>query len=338
MKKIFLTIFLGILIFFPPSQVLAGEQTDHHITASLAVDTSGTSPQYLSGIDLSPLWSEDNSTLTTSLLPTSIDTNTPSFVFRFTGGYTPPNDEDLKSINLKLVYKYNVGTLSQHYVVVRYLNSSNQRVTCVSQHTLPIPSSSGTYSTEEFDISSCHEGNGVSTLEVYYFAATLLQPVNTSFDYVAMLVKHGNKTTSSATSSEKTKSIFVKETDVSREGGKISREGGMLNIVFGKNSLPYEVKIDTEKIFSPQVSKPPYLVGNIIKLNVLASFNGYPLPKFNPSLLFLDYPTCGKRPVIKISLDGKIWKNLFTVRAYNPPNRVAAAIKTPGYYAVSCLP
>lgn len=338
MKKFYFCIALVIFSAFFRSSVWAGQQTDDFITASLAVDTSAASPQYLSGIDLSPLNSIDDSTLTTSLLPASIDTSSPSFVFKFTTGYTPPSDEEIKSVNLKLVYKTNVGTLSQHYVVVKYLNSSGARNTCVSQHTLPVPSTSGIYATEEFDISSCHDGSSITTLEVYYFASALLQPVNTSFDYIAEKVTHGNKTSggSSPSTTTETKSSFIKNIDVSKTGGTILKENGLLKIIFGFGSLPYETKIETEKVIDPQIVKPANLVGGIYKLSVFASFNGYPLPSFNPSLFFMTYPSCSGRPVIQMSTDGKVWKSLFTVRAYNPLNTVAAVIKSPGYFSVSC--
>lgn len=339
MKKILILGFLSLLFLYPWEKTLAGEQTDNFITASFAVDTSGTSPQYLSGADLSPIHNVDDSTLTTSLLPTSINTDSPSFVFRYSSSYTPPGDEEIKSLSVKMVYKTNVGTLNQHYIQVKYLNSSNQRITCLNQHILSIPSASGSYVTDEFDISNCREGNGLSTVEVYYFAAALLQPVNTSFDQVVLLVKHGNKTSNSTSdSTTSTKSNFIKSIDVSRNGGYFSRENGWVNILFQKNSLPYEIQLITEKIFSPQVVKPSYLSGYIYKISIFASFNGYPLVKFNPSLIFIDYQNCWSKPIITMSQDGKRWKNLHTVKTLNPANRLAAVVNSPGYYAISCLP
>ncbi len=341
MKKLLFSIVLIfiILIYASPNQIYAGEQTDIMVFATYAVDTSGTSPQYINGVDLSPLANVDDYILTSSLLGTSIDTNTPSFVFKFSNGYTPPSDEEIKSVNLQIVHRMNVGTLSQHYVIVKYINSAGQRVTCISQQNLTIPSASGSNVTDTIDVTSCRDVTGLSTVEVYYFASALLQPVNTSFDQVVLLVKHGNKSSSSSSSSSNSStSTFKKPIDVSRNGGTLTRENGALSVLFGKNALPYEVNLNTERVFSPLVRKPNNISGPIYKLSVLSSFNGYPIPKFNPSLLFLDASSCSKRPVIMMSLDGKTWKQLFSIRTYNPSSRVAAVFGSSGYFAVSCNP
>ncbi len=340
-KYLFPILFLSLVSLIFPLNALAVTETLTTVTASYAVDTAASSPQYISGADLTPLNAVDNSTITTSQFGTSINTSTANFVFRFSPGYTLPDNEEFKSMNLKLVYKTNVGTLSTHYVVVKYFNNSGVRQTCVSQHNLAIPSSSGSYLTDQFDISGCRDGSKVNNIEVYYYAAASLQPVNTSFDQAVVFIEHGDKSSSSSSSSSSSisspTSNFVKPIDVSRDGGLITRGNGIVSISFGKNSLPYEANITTEVITDPKVIKPSRLVGNIQKLNVFAAFNGYPLPKFNPALLYLSYPSCSGRPVIRVSTNGKTWKNLFTVRTLHSTNTVAAVIRSPGYYAVSCL-
>jgi hypothetical protein len=339
-KKLVVAFLILAGVVFSARQVViaSSDATMKVVTPSYAVDSSATSPQYLDGLDLTALQNVDDSTVTSSLLGTTIDSSTPSFVFKFVSGYTPPSDEVIKTMSLRMVYKYNVGSLSSHYVVVRYINGSGSRVTCVSRHNLPLPATSGTYYDESFDVGGCKDGSAVRTIELYYYVAGLVQPVNVSFDHVGVYVSHGNPSASTGGSSSgsetKTTTTFVKSTDVSVGGGTINR--GPLTILFGQGALPYETSVSTEVVTSPLVSRPYGLAGNIYKLNVLAAFNGYPLPSFKPSLLFMTYPACTGRPVIVMSTNGKNWRDLFTVRTSSPANTVAAVVSSSAYYAVSC--
>lgn len=335
-KKVLLVLFV-ISLFVFPKFVLAGSSTNTDATASIAVDMSAASPQYLSGNDLSPLTSVDNSTLTSGLFTGSINTGQANFIFKFTPGYVLPANEEFKSIYLTMVHKMNVGTIGSHYVVVKYFNKAGVRTTCVSQANLTIPSTQGTYASDTINLNNCQNEGKINTIEVYYYAYGSTLPVNTSFDQVVVHIEHGQRSTDPGPStSTPEKNNFAKSIDVSRNGGVMDREGGTVKILFGYNSLPYEASIETSKVTSGLVSAPSGLVGNMYKLDVFSSFNGYPLVKFNPALIFLTYPYCNGRPVVQFSNNGKTWQSLFTVRAATPANTVAAVITSPGYYAVGC--